>query len=89
MSMPASEPAKPNQSLRTQTKPGQLRPTKSSIAYHYIAKQIKQAKQTKQATQSKVNKQAQESEQKSNRSNQTNQTKSKYNKQANQGKAQA
>ena len=89
MSMPASEPAKPNQFLRTQAKPGQLRPTKSSIAYHCIAKQIKQAKQTKQATQIKVSKQAQQSEQKSNRSNQTNQTKSKYNNEANQGKAQA
>ena len=89
MSMPASEPAKPNQSLRTQAKSGQVRPTKSSIEYHCLAKQIKQAKQPKQATQSKVSKQAQQSEQKSNRSNQTNQTKSKYNKQANQGKAQA
>ena len=56
--MPASEPATPNQAQRIQTKPGQVKPTKSSIAYRCIAKQIKQAKQTKQANQSKESKQS-------------------------------
>ena len=76
--MPASEPATPNQAQRTQTKPGQVKPTKSSIAYRCIATQIQQAKQTKQAKQSKASKQEKHSKaNKSKTSNQTNQTKPK------------
>ena len=76
--MPASEHPKPNQASWTQAKPGQVKPTKSSIAYHCKAKQTKQAKQSK-AGKAKQSKQAKESKQakqsKANQSKTSNQTK--------------
>ena len=77
--MQASQPAKPNQAWRNEVKPGKIKPTKSSIAYHCKAKQTKQVKQTQagKAKQSKHAKQANQSktrnQSKTNNQNQANQ----------------